>query len=76
LVERANIVLLVAEGKENLDIAAELEISRHTVAWWRDRFLKSVLAELRRIAATVGTIFEFACYSDTSSTHRKKDGVG
>jgi transposase len=40
LVERANIVLLVAEGKENLDIAAKLQISRQTVARWRDRFLK------------------------------------
>ena len=34
LVERARIVLLAAEGKENLEIAARLEVSRHTVARW------------------------------------------
>ncbi len=40
LAERANIILLAAEGIKNLDIATRLEISRHTVARWRTRFLK------------------------------------
>ncbi len=38
LVERARIVLLAAEGRENKDIAVELGITRATVGRWRDRF--------------------------------------
>jgi len=38
LVQRANIVLLAAEGKENLDIAEEVKTHRQTVAQWRKRF--------------------------------------
>ena len=40
LVERASMILLAAESKENLEIAEELKISRHTVARWRERFLE------------------------------------
>ena len=38
LVERARIVLLAAEGRENKDIAVELGVTRATVGRWRDRF--------------------------------------
>lgn len=38
LVERARIILLAADGRENKDIAAELGITRATVGRWRDRF--------------------------------------
>lgn len=38
LAERAQIVLLAAEGQENLAIAATLGCSRQKVARWRDRF--------------------------------------
>jgi transposase len=38
LVTRARVVLAAAEGRENKDIAAELNISRGAVARWRDRF--------------------------------------
>src|SRR3954452_24447794 len=38
LVTRARVVLAAAEGKENKDIAADLEVSRGAVARWRDRF--------------------------------------
>ena len=54
LVERARIILLAAEGKENLDIAAELEISRHTVARWRERFLKLGIGGIEKDAPRPG----------------------
>lgn len=44
LVQRARIVLLGASGKENKDIAEELEIMPNTVGRWRTRFAESGLA--------------------------------
>jgi transposase len=44
LVERCRIVLLAAQGQENIQIAASLGFSRHKVARWRDRFHESGLA--------------------------------
>jgi transposase len=38
LVERARIVLLAADSRENKDISAELGITRATVGRWRSRF--------------------------------------
>ena len=38
LAERSAIVLLAAEGKENMAIAARLKITRQKVARWRDRY--------------------------------------
>src|SRR4030088_574259 len=40
LVERANIILQAAEGKQDQEIAAALQVGRHTVARWRARFLR------------------------------------
>ena len=40
LVERANIVLQAAEGKQDQEIASALQLGRHTVARWRARFLQ------------------------------------
>ena len=54
LAERANIILLAAEGIENLDIAARLKISRHTVARWRKRFLKLGVSGIERDAPRPG----------------------
>jgi len=54
LAERAKIILLAAEGLENLDIAARLEISRHTVARWRKRFLKLGISGIERDAPRPG----------------------
>lgn len=34
---RSRILLLAAEGKENLEIAAALQVNRHTPALWRKR---------------------------------------
>src|SRR5271169_3947177 len=40
---RSRILLLAAEGKENLEIAAELKVNRHTPALWRQRFIQEGL---------------------------------
>jgi transposase len=54
LVERANIVMLAADGHENLEIAGELAISRHTVARWRQRFLELGIRGLEKDAPRPG----------------------
>jgi transposase len=54
LVERANIVLLAAEGSENLQIAEELAISRHTVARWRERFSELGISGIEKDAPRPG----------------------
>src|SRR4051794_22993151 len=54
LVTRARVVLAAAEGKQNRDIAAELEISRGAVARWRDRFAESGVAGLEKDAPRGG----------------------
>ena len=36
---RSRILLMAAEGKQDLEIASELEVNRHTPALWRNRFL-------------------------------------
>lgn len=38
--QRAKIVLLAAQGWQNKDIAAEVDLDRHQVALWRQRFLE------------------------------------
>ena len=45
---RSRILLLAAEGKQDLEIALELNINRHTAALWRKRFQKD----------GVGTVWE------------------
>ncbi len=40
---RSRILLLAAAGKENLEIAAELKVNRHTPALWRQRFIEEGL---------------------------------
>ena len=39
VVLRSRILLMAAEGKQDLEIASELEINRHTSSLWRKRFL-------------------------------------
>jgi transposase len=56
LVQRAQIVLLAAAGRQNQDIAKELEISRPTVQLWRERFLALRLAGLERDAPRPGRV--------------------
>lgn len=54
LVERARIVLLAAEGRENKDIAIELGITRATVARWRHRFAARGIAGIQKDAPRGG----------------------
>jgi transposase len=54
LVRRAQIVLLAAEGKDNLDIAAELDIERTIVGRWRRRFAEQGLAGIEKDAPRGG----------------------
>ena len=54
LVSRARVVLAASEGKDNKDIAAELNISRGAVARWRDRFAVSGIAGIKKDAPRGG----------------------
>jgi hypothetical protein len=40
LQQRARIILLAADGVQNKDIAAEVDLDRRQVAQWRQRFLE------------------------------------
>src|SRR5215475_956117 len=53
-VERARVVLLAAEGKQDLEIAAEIGISNQKAARWRKRFLEFGLAGLEKDAPRPG----------------------
>lgn len=54
LVRRAQIVLLAAEGKQNIEIADELEIERTIVGRWRRRFVEKGLAGIEKDAPRGG----------------------
>src|SRR5208337_2309152 len=56
LVQRAQVVLMAAEGIENQEIAARLRISRPTVQLWRQRFLALRGAGLEKDAPRPGRI--------------------
>src|SRR5882762_5561476 len=49
LVRRAKIILLSASGKNDREIAPQLETSRNTVGLWRRRFLAQGVGTLRRV---------------------------
>ena len=53
-VERAKVVLLAAEGKTDLEIAAALNISNQKAARWRKRFLQFDLTGLVKDAPRPG----------------------
>lgn len=53
-VERAKVILLAADGKTDLEIAASLHISNKKAARWRKRFLKVGLAGLEKDASRPG----------------------
>jgi transposase len=54
LVERARIILQADQGKQDREIAATLQIGRHTVARWRARFLESGVAGIEKDAPRPG----------------------
>ena len=56
---RSRILLLAAEGKANLAIAAELKINRHTPALWRRRFIQEGLDAVWEVQAGRGRKAQF-----------------
>lgn len=54
LVQRARIVLAAAEGRQNRQIALELDCTRRTVATWRHRFIDQRLDGIRQDAPRGG----------------------
>lgn len=54
LVRRAQIVLLAAEGKQNIEIAEKLNIDRTIVNRWRSRFAQAGLAGIEKDAPRGG----------------------
>jgi transposase len=48
LVQRARIILLAAEGRENIEIAEEVGTDRQTVGRWRTRFAKEGIASIEK----------------------------
>jgi transposase len=53
-VERARVILLAGDGKQDLEIAAEIGISNQKAARWRKRFLQLGLAGLEKDAPRPG----------------------
>lgn len=53
-VERARVILLASQGKQDLEIAGEIGISNQKAARWRKRFLKLGLAGLQKDAPRPG----------------------
>ena len=45
---RARIVLLAAQGMQNIEIAAQLGVGRVQVSRWRERYIESSLAGIER----------------------------
>ncbi len=54
LAQRAQMVLLAAEGQQNQEIAAEIGVGRVTVARWRNRFATQRLAGIEKDAPRGG----------------------
>ena len=54
MVERARVVLLAADGMQDIEIAAKLGVSRGKVARWRKRFLASGMLGIEREAQRPG----------------------
>tara|TARA_B100001105_G_scaffold171903_1_gene138400 strand:+ start:19543 stop:19848 length:306 start_codon:yes stop_codon:yes gene_type:complete len=54
LQQRALVVLLAAQGRQNKDIAVEAGLDRRQVALWRERFLSGGIDALRKDAPRSG----------------------
>jgi transposase len=54
VVERARIVLLAAEGKQNQEISKTLRVTRRTVGVWRCRFVEQGIVGILKDAPRVG----------------------
>jgi transposase len=75
VVLRARIVLLAAEGRQDLEIARLLSIVPCTAARWRSRFLRDGIAGLERDAPRPGRTPslspELVCIVITKTTQKK-----
>ena len=56
LAERAKIILLAAQGMENIAIAARLKITRQKAGRWRDRYALEKLKGIEQDASRSGRI--------------------
>jgi len=54
LIQRAQIVLLAAEGRQDQDIAEQLDITRQTAGRWRKRFLRLGVPGIQKDAPRPG----------------------
>ena len=54
LMQRAKVVLMAAEGQENKDIAAAMNVTRQLVGRWRNRYVAHGLAGIEKDAAGRG----------------------
>ena len=52
--QRARVILLAAQGLQNIEIAARVELDRRQVALWRRRFLEGGIDALRQDATRSG----------------------
>src|SRR6266699_6804098 len=52
--QRARMILLAAEAKQDIEVAAELHVQRQTVARWRERFRALGIDGLRKDAPRGG----------------------
>ena len=52
--QRAQVILLAAQGWQNKDIAVEVDLDRRQVALWRSRFLQGGIDALRQDAPRSG----------------------
>lgn len=69
LAERSAIVLLAAEGKENIVIAAALRMSRQKVARWRDRYAEQGFKGIERDAPRSGRVPEISAERKAQVIH-------
>jgi transposase len=72
VVERARIILQAAEGKQDREIAARLQIGRHTVARWRARFLESGVAGIEKDAPRPGRVRQIDAEEIVRKTTQEK----
>ena len=72
LAERSRIVLLAAEGRNNYEIAARLEITRQKAGRWRNRFVEQGLAGIEKDAPRSGRIPTISAGSEPGSSHWKR----
>ena len=63
LAERSAIILLAAQGKENIAIATQLKITRQKVARWRDRYATQGITGIEKDAPRSGRIPQISAAS-------------